>query len=178
MRWDEFRSMCPELADIGQRRLEERYLCLIGTLRRDGGPRISPVEPYIVDGDLMLGMMTGSRKAADLLRDPRLVVHSIVTRWEADEGDVKLYGTAQPVTEPEPRNALFRAITEAHGWSGPPRMAEDPAYHVYRMAIDRAAYVRFDGSSWQDWTWDPERGLIKRSHRPRGAGWVIERLSP
>jgi len=98
--------MCPELADIGQRRLEERYLCLIGTLRRDGWPRISPVEPFLVDGDLMMGMMKGSRKAADLLRDPRLVVHSIVTRWEADEGDVKLYGTAQPVTEPEAQCAV------------------------------------------------------------------------
>lgn len=63
MRWNEFRSMCPELAGIAQRRLEERYLCLIGTLRQDGWPRISPVEPFIVDGELMMGMMKGSRKA-------------------------------------------------------------------------------------------------------------------
>lgn len=78
--------MCPELAEIGRRRLEERHVCLIGTLRADGSPRISPVEPYLVAGDLVIGMMAGSRKAADLLRDPRLVVHSTVTRWEADEG--------------------------------------------------------------------------------------------
>jgi hypothetical protein len=56
-------------------------------------------------------------------------------------------------------------MTEAHRWSEPPPLAEDPAYHVYRLAIDRAAYVRFDGSSWQDWTWDPQRGLSKRSHQ-------------
>jgi hypothetical protein len=123
------------------------------------------VEPYLVDGELMLGMMTGSRKAADLLRDPRLVVHSTVTRWEADEGDVKLYGTAQPVTTPGPRRALFEVMTAAHGWSGLPRMAEDPGYHVFRVAIDRAAYVRFDGSSWQDWAWDPRRGLRKQIHQ-------------
>jgi hypothetical protein len=165
MRWSEFESMCPELAQLGQRRLEERYLCLIGTLRRDGSPRISPVEPYLVDGDLMMGVMTGSRKAADLLRDPRLVVHSIVTRWEADEGDVKLYGTAQPVTEPERRNALFQTMTEVHGWDGPPSFANDPTYNVYSVAIESAAYVRFKGSSWQDWTWDPRRGLRKRSHQ-------------
>jgi hypothetical protein len=30
--------MCPELAGIGQRRLEERHLYLIGTLRLDGRP--------------------------------------------------------------------------------------------------------------------------------------------
>jgi hypothetical protein len=41
----------------------------------------------------------------------------------------------------------------------------DPAYHVFRVSIERAAYVRFDGSSWQDWTWDPLSGLRKRSHQ-------------
>jgi hypothetical protein len=113
----------------------------------------------------MMGMTAGSRKAADLLRDPRLVVHSTVTRWEADEGDVKLYGTAQPVTDRGPRGALFRVMTEAHGWSDLPPLAEDPGYHVFRVTIDRAAYVRFDGSSWQDWAWDPQRGLRKRTHQ-------------
>ena len=163
MRWSEFSSACPELADIGQRRLEERHLCLIGTLRLDGWPRISPVEPYLAGGELMIGMMPGSRKAADLLRDRRLVVHSVVTRWEGDEGDVKLYGTAQPVTDPGWRETLFRAMTEAHDWPGLPHLAEDPGYHVFRVAIERAAYVRFEGSSWQDWTWDPQAGLRKRS---------------
>ena len=163
MKWSEFSSVCPELADIGQHRLEELHLCLIGTLRFDGWPRISPVEPYLTDGELMIGMMTGSRKAADLLRDPRLVVHSIVTRWEADEGDLKLYGTARPVTAPEPRETLFRAMAEAHGWPSLPHLAEDPGYHVFRVAIERAAYVRFGESSWQDWTWDPRSGLRKCS---------------
>ena len=111
MRWNEFRSVCPELADIGQRRLEERHLCLIGTLRRDGWPRISPVEPYLVDGELMMGMMPGSRKAADLLRDPRLVVHSIVTRWEADEGDFFLLKL-------ERHGTLFHHELFHHEWLG------------------------------------------------------------
>jgi hypothetical protein len=54
----------------------------------------------------MIGMMAGSRKATDLLRDPRLVIHATVTRWEADEGDVKLYGTARAVTDPDHRAAF------------------------------------------------------------------------
>lgn len=163
MRWSEFESLCPELAGVGQRRLEQRHLCLIGTLRRDGWPRISPVEPYLVDGDLMIGMIAGSRKAADLLRDPRLAVHSMVTRWEADEGDVKLYGTARPVTDPGRRAVLYQAMTQAHGWPEPP--TDDPAYHIFRVEIESAAYVRFNGSSWQDWAWDPQRGLRKRTHQ-------------
>ena len=163
MRWEEFSVMYPELADIGQHRLEERHLCLIGTLRLDGWPRISPVEPYLVDGDLMIGMMAGSRKAADLLRDPRLVVHSTVIRWEADEGDVKLYGTAVPVTDAERRGALYQAISEAHGWPEP--SPDDPAYHIFSVEIESAAFVRFNGSSWQHWAWDPQRGVRKRTHR-------------
>jgi hypothetical protein len=58
-------------------------------------------------------------------RNPRLVIHSMVTRWEADEGDVKLYGTARAVTDPDHRAALYQAITQAHGWPKPP--PDDPA---------------------------------------------------
>ena len=163
MRWSDFQSRCPELADVGRRRLEERHLCLIGTLRLDGSPRISPIEPYLVGGDLMMGMMAGSRKAADLLRDPRVVVHTTVTRWEADEGDFKLYGTAVAVPDPARRAALYLAMTEAHNWAEPP--ADDPAYHVFSIRPVSVGYVRFDPPTWQDWTWDPDRGLRKRQHQ-------------
>jgi len=160
MRWSQFESRCPELAGTDQRRLQERHLCLIGTLRLDGWPRITPVEPYLVDGDLMIGMIAGSRKAADLLRDPRLVVQSTVTRWEADEGDVKLYGTARPVTDPGHRAALYQAMTQAHRWPKPP--PDDPAYHIFCVEIETAAYVRFNGPSWQHWAWDPNAGCASR----------------
>jgi len=90
MRWDEFAAAAPELAAVGEERLRARELCLVGTLRANGWPRISPVEPEFVDGELMLGMMWRSPKALDLLRDPRLVVHSVVSRREGDEGDFKL----------------------------------------------------------------------------------------
>lgn len=153
---------CPEFADVIRGRLEEQHLCLVGTLRADGSPRISPVEPYLVDGDLMMGMMAGSRKATDLLRDPRLVVHSIVTRWEGDEGDVKLYGTAMPVMQPPRRQRVYQAIADAHGWAEPE--PDDPAYHIFWVELASAGYVRFDGSSWQDWSWDPCRGLRKQHH--------------
>jgi hypothetical protein len=154
--------MCPELADLGRRRLEERHLYLIGTLRADGSPRISPVEPYLVGGDVVMGMMAGSRKATDLLRDPRLVVHSIVTRWEADEGDFKLYGIAVPISDSSRRQALYEAMAEAHAWREPP--PDETAYHVFCVEPVSAAFVRFEGSSWQDWSWDPERGLRKPHH--------------
>ena len=50
---------------------------MLGTLRADGSPRISPCEVDLVDGRLCFGMMWQSHKALDLLRDPRLAVHSV-----------------------------------------------------------------------------------------------------
>jgi hypothetical protein len=45
MRWDEFARAVPELGELGERRLRERELCFVGTLRRNGWPRISPAGP-------------------------------------------------------------------------------------------------------------------------------------
>ncbi|MEP7022370.1 MAG: pyridoxamine 5'-phosphate oxidase family protein [Actinomycetota bacterium] len=56
---------------------------LVATIRRDGTPRLSPVEPFVMEDDLWLSMLWHSTKAADLLRDPRILVHSIVTAGTA-----------------------------------------------------------------------------------------------
>ena len=112
MRWSEFVAACPELAVLGEERLRAHELCLVGTLKRNGYPRISPVEPEFVDGELMLGMMWHSPKALDLLRDPRLVVHSVVSDRMGTEGDFKLYGRAIEVQEAG-RRARYRC--HAHG---------------------------------------------------------------
>jgi hypothetical protein len=56
----------------------ERFLAdgliLVGTLRRDGSPRISPNEPAFGGGRFFVSMMWRSRKALDVLRDPRVTV--------------------------------------------------------------------------------------------------------
>ena len=69
----------PRLGALAHDRLVAPGVLLVATVRRDGTPRLSPVEPFVLDGDLWLSMLLGSLKAADLLRDPRVLVHSIVT---------------------------------------------------------------------------------------------------
>jgi hypothetical protein len=140
MRWDEFAAACPELAQLGEDRLRERELCLVGTLRRNGWPRISPVEPDFVDGELMLGMMWRSPKALDLLRDPRLVVHSVVSSRMGTEGDFKLYGRAVSVEEPERRAAYRAAIKARIDWE-----PNEPNYHLFAVDVDSAGFVTFAG---------------------------------
>jgi hypothetical protein len=153
MRWDEFASACPELAQLGEERLRGRELCLLGTLRRNGYPRISPCEPDFVDGELMLGMMWRSPKALDLRRDPRCVVHSVVANRSGDEGDFKLYGRALEVDDPD-RRAAYRATIKARiDWE-----PEEPNFHVFAIDVDSAGFVIF-GQERYGLAWDPAAGL-------------------
>jgi hypothetical protein len=160
MRWDEFVAAARQLAALGEERLRERELCLVGTLRRNGWPRITPVEPDFVDGELMLGMMWRSPKALDLLRDPRLVVHSVVSRREGDEGDFKLYGRAVPVEDSE-RRARYRATIKARiDWE-----PEEPNYHLFAVDVDSAGFVTFAEGDRYGMAWDPAGGLRRWKQR-------------
>jgi pyridoxamine 5'-phosphate oxidase-like protein len=149
MRWDEFAEAAPELARLGAERLDRSELALVGTLRRDGSPRISPVEPYIVTGELLLGMMPESRKALDLLRDPRMVVHSTVSDREGTEGDFKLYGRAVDVRDPALREAYADATEARIDWrpTGP--------YHLFSVDVESAGFVVFQPEAYgMRWTQD------------------------
>src|SRR5919198_1699969 len=138
MRWDEFAERCPELARLGEERLRARELCLVGTLRKNGYPRISPVEPEFVDGELMMGMMWRSQKALDLLRDPRCVVHSVVSNRMGAEGDFKLYAQALDVRAPDRRAAYRAAIKARIDWE-----PSEPTYHLFALHVESAGFVIF-----------------------------------
>jgi len=153
MRWEEFALACPELAGRGEERLRARELCLVGTLRADGSPRISPVEPDFVAGHLLLGMMWRSRKALDLQRDPRCVVHSCVCDRRGTEGDVKLYGRAAQISDPELRAAYRAAVRARLDWE-----PTEPDYHLFAIEIESAGFMSF-GDERVGMAWDPERGL-------------------
>lgn len=84
----------PEIARLGMARLNSARVAMLGTLRRDGSPRISPIEPYFAQAQLLIGAMAWSAKAADLRRDPRSVLHSVVTGPDSGEGELKLHGPA------------------------------------------------------------------------------------
>ena len=157
MRWDEFTAACPELAGLGEDRLRGRELCLVGTLRRNGWPRISPVEPEFVEGELMLGMMWRSPKALDLLRGSPLVVHSVQADRHATEPDIKLSGHARGITDTPTREAYREAIRRRIDWA-----PDEPEFHVFAFDVERAAVLAFADDKETVMTWDPERGLRSR----------------
>jgi hypothetical protein len=158
MRWDEFSGAAPELAQLGEERLRARELCLVGTLRRNGYPRISPVEPEFVDGELMLGMMWRSPKALDLLRDPRLVVHSVVSDRMGSEGDFKLYGRAVDVQDSQRRAEYAKTVKARIDWE-----PTDP-FHVFAVDVESAGFVIFGGERY-GLAWDPTGGLRRWKQR-------------
>ena len=91
--WHEFETAAPPIAQLGRQRLEGTRVALLGTLRKDGSPRISPVEPYLSQGDLLFGAMSWSLKTRDLLHDPRCALHSAITGPNTGEAEFKIYGT-------------------------------------------------------------------------------------
>src|SRR5262245_57749350 len=110
MRWDEFAAACPEIADRAAERFRRAALVFLGTVRPDGSARVSPCEVDLVDGELLLGMMWRSQKAVDLLRDPRITVHSATSDRMNPDGDVKIRGRAIDVQDRERRQAFRDAI--------------------------------------------------------------------
>jgi len=70
----------------------------MATLRRGGAPRISGTEVQFEDGQLCIGLMPGTRRAADLSRDPRVTIHSQGADPDPDTsewvGEAKLSGRA------------------------------------------------------------------------------------
>jgi hypothetical protein len=71
----------------------------IATLRADGAPRISGIECEFTDTDLRFGSMSGARKGADLMRDPRFALHGPTFHPEGGKekewpGEAKVAGRA------------------------------------------------------------------------------------
>src|SRR5215211_3944457 len=72
MRWTDLEREAPRLAARARELVVAPGVCLVATVRRDASPRLSPVEPLLLDGDLWLSMMWNSRKAIDLVADDRI----------------------------------------------------------------------------------------------------------
>jgi hypothetical protein len=99
--WKQIESAEPEFAARVQRLFDAGRHKTIATLRADGSPRISGIECEFVDGELRFGSMTGARKGADLVRDPRFALHGPTFHpehgREADwPGEAKIAGRAIP----------------------------------------------------------------------------------
>ncbi len=133
MKWDEFKLAAPELAEAGEKLFERVGVVLVGTIRKDGSPRISPVEPLLAGGELYLGMMPESLKAQDLLRDGRCTVHNVISDKNAPEGEFKVNGVARNVQDDAERRLYCEELKKKIGWS-----PEGMPFHLFAVQLQSA----------------------------------------
>ena len=134
MIWRDLEAAAPEIARLGRERFDRARVALLGTLRKDGSPRISPVEPYLTQGHLLFGVISWSSKRRDLLRDPRCVLHSAISDPDSGEGELKLYGHATEADE-QIRNGCREGW-----WAAKPADAAS----VFSLNIDQATFISWD----------------------------------
>jgi hypothetical protein len=113
--WQEIEKDAPEFAEHVRKCFAAGTNKTIATLRKDGAPRISGSELRFADGEVTLGMMSDSRKLADVRRDPRVAIHSPTLEPPSEGewlGEAKLSGrvveTAPPAEGAEAGAGYFR----------------------------------------------------------------------
>lgn len=134
--WRSFVEDDPQLAGRIRSRFEANRHHIVGTLRTDGSPRLSGTEVAITADDVTVGMMPGSRKLADVQRDPRVELHSAPLEEDLAGGDAKLSGVLVQVPQPEG--------------------GEPGSYFELRLLV--ASLVRVEHDELVVATWRPERG--------------------
>jgi hypothetical protein len=147
--WTEFEAAAPALAERVRSRLDAHVHKTLATVRRDGAPRISGTETAFAEGDLWIGSMWRARKALDLQRDPRFALHSGSDDPPGWNGDAKLAGVVEEITDPE----RVRAINGPNAPPGPS--------HLFRLDLHEVSLVALheSGRAIEIEVWTPSRGV-------------------
>jgi hypothetical protein len=159
MRWDEFERACPTIAELARERFAKDELVIVGTMRPDGSARISPNEVDFTAGRLFISMMWRSQKALDLLRDPRIAVHSVPSDRFNPGGDIKLYGRIVDERDPDVREAFRNEIKRRIDWA-----PDEPDYHCFSLDVTQAGFISFGEGNNRVLAWDEERGFREPKH--------------
>ena len=156
--WRDVESESPELAAKVRTRFEAHGLGFMATLRKDGSPRLSGIEPLFGEGELWLGMMPDSLKAADLLRDPRVALHSAGIDKNVADGDAKIAGLAIPVEDEE----TYAVYSRAAGTGYRPDFG---TFHLFRVDVTGISHLAPAGDHLNIEWWTPRGGYRQLDRR-------------
>jgi hypothetical protein len=167
MHWAEVEQKQPRLAELGRRRLITPGVVLVVTIRHDGTPRLSPVEPFLLDGGLWLSFLWQSKKADDLRRDPRILVHSVVTGPDGRDGEYKIRGVARAEHDTDRQRRYAEAVAQELDWS-----PEVGRFHLWEVEIDEIAFLSYDPANGDQHVamWPPGREFIRRGTSATSVG--------
>lgn len=138
MRWSEIAARQPALGAAAHKKMIKPGVLLVGTTRRDGSARISGVEPLIMESDLWLSMMSGSAKARDLGRDPRILLHSVID-GPAPDAEIKMRGTARVEHDRDIQERYAAAAGAELGW-----LPVVGHFTLFRIDIDDVTYISYE----------------------------------
>lgn len=159
--WTEFAAAAPRISGIFSRRhAAAGKLCMLATLRSDGYPRISPLEPQFFDDQLLLVGMPGT-KFKDLARDPRFCLHTATVDTEVKDGDAKLWGVARNLTDKRLHQRFAEALFEESGFD----LRGEEFDYFYAADITGASSVEVGGDHLNITIWktgEQERVVEKR----------------
>jgi hypothetical protein len=147
--WHEVEADAPEFARRVRDRFDAGTNKTVATLRADGSPRISGLELQFENGEVTFGMMDGSRKLADVRRDPRIAVHC-------------------PTLEPPDNNADWLGEAKLAGVAVPAGRVEDvPDGSAFLIDITEVVltYLGTPADHLVIESWHPRRGWQRQTRR-------------
>lgn len=145
--WNEFTTAAPRIAEIFARRhAATGKLCMMATLRADGSPRISPLEPRVFEGELWLAGMPNTRKFDDLVRDPRFCLHTATVDTNVSDGDAKLWGVVEDVMDRSLHQRIAQDLFDETGFD----IRGQEFDHCFRADITSASSVEVGGEGGED----------------------------
>lgn len=152
--WKEFSQARPDLADAG-RALFYQFgvgLGFLGTVRKDGGPRMHPMCPVIVDDGLYAFIEPGPKRH-DLLRDGRYAMHCFPPANNEDAFYVT--GRAEHRGDPELSARVLDVFWQERGKNEPPPQAS--SLGMFEFFIGQCLLTRTTGHG----DWDPQHTVWK-----------------
>jgi hypothetical protein len=160
--WREFTESAPRVAGIFARRhAAAGKLCMLATLRSDGSPRISPMEPRVFEDQLWLVGMPDTTKFRDLDRDPRFCLHTATTDTNVGDGDAKLWGVVVDVQDKELHQRFAQDLFEDIGMD----LRGQEFGRFYAADITSASSVEVAGGHMDVTIWKPgEPERVVRKH--------------
>jgi hypothetical protein len=160
--WEEFAAVAPRIAEVFARRhAATGNLCLLGTLRSDGFPRVSPMEPRLFEGQLWIGGMPGTAKFRDLERDPRFCLHTATVDTQVTEGDAKVWGVVEDIRDDALHQRYAGWLFEEIGFDLRGRKFE----HFYQAHLRGASAVEVGGGHLDVTVWKEGSGeRVIRKH--------------
>ncbi|GAA4996707.1 pyridoxamine 5'-phosphate oxidase family protein [Kitasatospora paranensis] len=154
--WQDFEHEAPDLAPLVRARFEANKHHVLGTLRRDGAPRVSGTEVQFIGADLTIGSMWGAVKARDLQRDGRFALHSNPADETMAAGDAKVSGTAVEISDP---------VDLAAYESDLPQPAPPGPFHAFRLEPAEVVLTTVEGDELLIRSWRPGEDVreVRRS---------------